>query len=541
MDPSKLGNRLEDCEHLVHGTHKKVKTLITRITHSGETDANQEDLSELKKICKASSDDFMVVVFKHCFKCLRKAHSQVRVATVKLIDYLFTKSHVMRLKLLDEFDVFLELTLAITQRPKVKLKLPPPKKYAALLQEITSKAIHKWNADFGCGYEKLRYAYRFLKEHKLVDFNRFQVTNHEEMMKRQKLAEQQERVLTRSIEARLKEYQDLKPELEQLLVQIESLIDLLVPRDDNFLQTSDEGDSAVEERQFGMVANLHQSINIEFSPYVEVKKVEENKDMIDNLKELKRELITTKLVRLVAIEKTISKRSEKLLDTLKEIIDMKARATSCVIKLNDLKIVNGDENEDGDSDESDESDAFQDVEPKEDLESYIPKSMRYEYGLEPIDPKELESSNRFKLTDEVFGSMDSMPSTSSSSCDIKHTGPTLSCNVLLDSGKLCPRRDKVKCPFHGKIIPRDHLGMPIDDKLRKAEEQKVRESKSNVPDWQDPQLLADIKAATGVDLTMPSRGRKSNRLEKKKKLANTKTCDLTPKKRLQKRLKMLSK
>jgi ubiquitin C-terminal hydrolase len=111
----------------------------------------------------------MVVVFKHCFKCLKKAHSQVRVTIVKLIDYLFTKSHVMRLsisyKLLDEFDVFLELTLAITQRPKDKLKLPPPKKYADLLQEITSKAIHKWNADFGCGYEKLRYAYRFLKEH----------------------------------------------------------------------------------------------------------------------------------------------------------------------------------------------------------------------------------------------------------------------------------------------------------------------------------------------------------------------------------------
>jgi hypothetical protein len=190
--------------------------------------------------------------------------------------------------------------------------------------------------------------------------------------------------------------------LEQLLVQIESLMGLLVLRDDSFLQTSNEGDPEVEERQFGMVANLHQSINIEFSPYVEVKKVDENKDMIDDLRELKRELITSKLVRLVAIEKTISKRSDKLFDTLKEIIDMKARATSCVIKLNDLKIINGDENEDGDSDESDESDAFLDVEPKKDLESYIPKSMHYEYGLEPIDPKELENSNRFKLTDEVL-------------------------------------------------------------------------------------------------------------------------------------------
>ncbi|KAF8773733.1 UV-stimulated scaffold protein A like protein [Argiope bruennichi] len=37
-----------------------------------------------------------------------------------------------------------------------------------------------------------------------------------------------------------------------------------------------------------------------------------------------------------------------------------------------------------------------------------------------------------------------------------------SCRAPLPSGKLCPRRDRYKCPFHGKIIKRDNAGNPVD-------------------------------------------------------------------------------
>ncbi|RCI04114.1 hypothetical protein CU098_005004, partial [Rhizopus stolonifer] len=36
------------------------------------------------------------------------------------------------------------------------------------------------------------------------------------------------------------------------------------------------------------------------------------------------------------------------------------------------------------------------------------------------------------------------------------------CRHPLHSGGLCPRRDLVTCPFHGKIIPRDEIGRPCD-------------------------------------------------------------------------------
>ena len=32
----------------------------------------------------------------------------------------------------------------------------------------------------------------------------------------------------------------------------------------------------------------------------------------------------------------------------------------------------------------------------------------------------------------------------------------------LPNGKLCPRMDKIKCPFHGKIVDRDENGAVVD-------------------------------------------------------------------------------
>ena len=35
---------------------------------------------------------------------------------------------------------------------------------------------------------------------------------------------------------------------------------------------------------------------------------------------------------------------------------------------------------------------------------------------------------------------------------------TRSCRHPLDNGSLCPRKDRVKCPFHGVIVDRDTDG-----------------------------------------------------------------------------------
>uniref|UniRef100_A0A2K5RLH2 UV stimulated scaffold protein A n=2 Tax=Cebus imitator TaxID=2715852 RepID=A0A2K5RLH2_CEBIM len=73
------------------------------------------------------------------------------------------------------------------------------------------------------------------------------------------------------------------------------------------------------------------------------------------------------------------------------------------------------------------------------------------------------------------------------------------CRALRPDGRLCERQDRLKCPFHGKIIPRDDEGQPLDPEERAREQQQQRQ-KQERPEWQDPELMRDVEAATGQDL-----------------------------------------
>ena len=43
---------------------------------------------------------------------------------------------------------------------------------------------------------------------------------------------------------------------------------------------------------------------------------------------------------------------------------------------------------------------------------------------------------------------------------------TRKCRAPLPNGSLCERMDRHKCPFHGLIVPRNELGVPIDEDER---------------------------------------------------------------------------
>ncbi|XP_005103141.1 UV-stimulated scaffold protein A [Aplysia californica] len=86
------------------------------------------------------------------------------------------------------------------------------------------------------------------------------------------------------------------------------------------------------------------------------------------------------------------------------------------------------------------------------------------------------------------------------------------CRAPMPSGKLCERMDRVKCPFHGKIIARDEQGNPAMENrpststsgqekvaMTPATESQTADD-SELPAWKDPQLQREIEAATGHDL-----------------------------------------
>lgn len=86
------------------------------------------------------------------------------------------------------------------------------------------------------------------------------------------------------------------------------------------------------------------------------------------------------------------------------------------------------------------------------------------------------------------------------------------CRVPLPSGKLCPRRDRVKCPFHGLIIARDEQGRPVNNtSAEQAEVTATTAAAVEEVSWQD--IEEDISAETGElewKHTKKSRKRKKN-------------------------------
>ncbi|XP_036069882.1 UV-stimulated scaffold protein A isoform X2 [Oryzias melastigma] len=94
------------------------------------------------------------------------------------------------------------------------------------------------------------------------------------------------------------------------------------------------------------------------------------------------------------------------------------------------------------------------------------------------------------------------------------------CRAPLGGGKLCQRQDRLKCPFHGPIIPRDEEGKPCRPEDRRREEQEERRKREQEPEWRDAELMRDIEAATGEDLGSDRLGGKKKKKGKKKKYPN---------------------
>lgn len=74
------------------------------------------------------------------------------------------------------------------------------------------------------------------------------------------------------------------------------------------------------------------------------------------------------------------------------------------------------------------------------------------------------------------------------------------CRAPKPNGQLCERQDRLKCPFHGRIVPRDDAGRPLCPEDRAREQRQQLRRQAQRPDWQDPELMRDVEVAVGVDL-----------------------------------------
>ncbi|BFY98008.1 hypothetical protein BsWGS_01048 [Bradybaena similaris] len=125
------------------------------------------------------------------------------------------------------------------------------------------------------------------------------------------------------------------------------------------------------------------------------------------------------------------------------------------------------------------------------------------------------------------------------------------CRAVMPNGKLCDRMDRVKCPFHGKIVPRDKSGKPNGENhpsssdIGEVKSEVLEKHDEELPPWQDPELQRDIEQATGHDLgsarsqkllDKKSKGKGKGKGKKKSNLTNIEATKNTTRKRLEDRI-----
>ncbi|KAJ6651011.1 hypothetical protein lerEdw1_001189, partial [Lerista edwardsae] len=215
------------------------------------------------------------------------------------------------------------------------------------------------------------------------------------------------------------------------------------------------------------------------------------------------------------------------------------------------------------SDDDNDDDDFIEVPDKEGYEPYIPDHLRKEYGktavgssrtqtkrneeeldptcaaatwkiiqdklpqLQPPDTR-FSSQHRFWAPNEMEEEVENkeiagMLKTRYITFAGKFEPVTHKCRAPMPNGGLCERQDRYKCPFHGKIIPRDEWGTPVNQEDRDREAKKQFEKKEAQPEWQDPELMREVEAATGADLgsaQYSGKGKGGKGKRKKKKYPN---------------------
>ncbi|KAM8910201.1 UV-stimulated scaffold protein A isoform 2-T4 [Spinachia spinachia] len=110
------------------------------------------------------------------------------------------------------------------------------------------------------------------------------------------------------------------------------------------------------------------------------------------------------------------------------------------------------------------------------------------------------------------------------------------CSAPLDNGKLCERQDRIKCPFHGLIIPRDQKGRPCRQEDRLREEKAKTTKREEQPDWRDVELMEDIEATIGENLGSDRFAKKAKRKKKHPNLIDLKHSVDTARSRLEKKV-----
>uniref|UniRef100_A0AAQ4P6P6 UV-stimulated scaffold protein A n=1 Tax=Gasterosteus aculeatus aculeatus TaxID=481459 RepID=A0AAQ4P6P6_GASAC len=549
----------------------RLSELVEQLTTSGEPQLDQESMKEIKNICKVSNDR-IDHVYHSVISQLNQQHAEVRLSAFQIVSELFSRSHHFRTLLVDNFQEFLELTVETdTEQP-----LPPPKEVARKLRSLAIQTVQSWHASYGAAYKKLALGYHFLKQVKKVDFQGAESRTVAERRREEERQRKMERIYKERVEAASKDMEGKHYTSQKIIVTslhvketedneavVSTVKDLHKLITNKYLAavqgwvqvfTKSGAEQQLLRRALDLKRSLeatlqkHQELHIDYQTRVrQVMKAasdgEEESDDDDFDEVPEKEGYEPHIPEHLRAEygmEYVEVRLHQLKRLTEEYQDPTCAATTIRHFKQNRPLPAQPSCSSGPS--SSQSSSDQKVvdapvvpfgldlyywgQEQPNAGKIIKMSSQHQFWV-PIDVDE-EVENK-ELLAESRSRFISFPG---SFIPVKHY-----CSAPLDNGKLCERQDRLKCPFHGLIIPRDQEGRPCREEDRLREEREKRRKQEEQPDWQDVGLMRDIEATTGENLGSDRVGKKrKGRKKKYPNLSDLKHSANTARSRLEKKV-----
>ena len=446
----------------------ELKKAIEALSKSDDFDPTL--MKKIKNICK-KHDRNVVLAQKLLYIQLRRNHCVVRLNCVQIIDQLFQRSHSFRTSVIDDFQTYVDLTLGSDPAKP----LPPPVSQNKKLRRESIKKIKEWHQKFGEGYKKLRLSFNFLKQ--IVDFDDLSLINDEERLKQRERQEKLARLWTERVR-----------KVGEEIAEYEEDICNWVTRTDNLFLALEESESLGFAEE---ISGQHNILTRRLLPKSEAWLVTLTKagqstdqDLIRKVLDVKNKL-STYLTKFEALNLNFERVTEEVVKVKTEDIKIKTEKVSddpTTWQATVKKVTGQDLNLNLELEDKHSllPQAITEPIPGGSRDTIIPK-IRLNDIQEPdrmiVDPER----SRFWVSDHREGEVVSVGSAQVVSQFAGTSEPVKwSCRAKLISGKLCPRKDKVKCPLHGLIVARDEHGEVVeqsDEKINFDVAPKVKAKK----------------------------------------------------------------
>ncbi|KAF9933478.1 hypothetical protein FBU30_005319 [Linnemannia zychae] len=205
-----------------------LSSLILAITKTGDLYLDPDQVKQVKSICK-KSDVNVRTAYDLLIIQLKRKHAQIRYSSTQLIAELFQRSHVFRELLVDDYPIFLQLTVGIHQHP-----LPPPVVFADKTKKLAISLTNEWHAKYGPVYKQIALGYEFLKHHHNIDFtNLVPVTDEARSAEQRAQEELSRRIRQRKYEKASVEIDEMSDDFQENVRKMASCFDILVPKLDD--------------------------------------------------------------------------------------------------------------------------------------------------------------------------------------------------------------------------------------------------------------------------------------------------------------------